>query len=202
MSDMAAEYREQHKRRLSYMPWLYYSLKPKHREWADVWQAEIQRSFCQLETIEIGENCFVAPEANLFAEPGRTINLGDNTHIAANSFLHGPITLGRGVSVNQSVTLDGGRAGITIGDHTRIAAQTCMFAFNHGMEPDRLIQEQPVTSEGITIGRDVWIGANVSIVDGVTIGDKAIIGMGSVVTKNVPAGAKVGGNPAKVIGNR
>lgn len=202
MTDQADVYREQHKRRLSYMPWLYYSLKAKHRVWADAWQAEVQDTLCQLETVEVGHNCFIAPEANLFAEPGRTIRLGNNTHIAANSFLHGPIILGEGVSINQSVTLDGGRSGISIGDHTRIAAQVCMFAFNHGMAVDRLIQEQPVTSLGITIGKDVWIGASVSIVDGVAIGDRAIVGMGSVVTKDVPAGTKVAGNPAKVIGTR
>lgn len=202
MSDMTEEYRQQHKRRLSYMPWLYYSLKPKHRVWAEAWQQEVQKRFCQLETIVVGQDCFIAPEANLFAEPGRTVSLGDKTHIAANSFLHGPITLGNGVSINQSVTLDGGRAGIVIGDNTRIAAQVCMFAFNHGMSPDRLIQDQPVTSKGIHIGKDVWIGANVSIVDGVNIGDKAIIGMGSVVTKDVPSGMKVAGNPARIIGER
>lgn len=184
------------------MPWLYYSLKAKHREWASLWQREVQKSLTELETIELGEDCFIAPEANLFAEPGRTIVIGDRSQIAANSFLHGPIKLGTAVSINQSVTMDGGRAGIRIGDNTRIAAQTCMFAFNHGMEADRLIQEQPVSSRGIEIGSDVWIGANVCIVDGVSIGDKAIIGMGSVVTKNVPAGAKVAGNPAAIIGYR
>lgn len=196
------EYREQHKRRLSYMPWLYYTLKDKHRHWAEAWQAEIQQTLCQLETIELGQQCFIAPQANLFAEPGRIIRLGDRTHIAANCFLHGPIQAGSGVGINQSVMMDGGRSGITIGDNTRIAAHVCMFAFNHGMAPDRLIKDQPVTSTGIRIGQDVWIGANVSIVDGVSIGDGTIIGMGSVVTKDIPAGVKAVGNPARVIGPR
>ena len=196
------EYREQHKRRLSYMPWLYYTLKPKHRAWAEAWQEEIQNSLCQLETITVGAQCFIAPEANLFAEPGRALVIGDRSHIAANCFLHGPITVGSGVSINQSATMDGGRAGISVGDNTRIAARVCMFAFNHGMSPDQLIKEQPVTSKGIRVGEDVWIGANVSIVDGVTIGNGAIIGMGSVVTRDVPAGMKAAGNPARVIGSR
>lgn len=195
-------YRTQHKLRLSYMPWLYASLKPAHREWAEAWQREWQDYLSQMETLIIGKNCFIAPEARLFAEPGRAIILGDNTFIAADCVIHGPVTLGSGVSINHHVTLDGGRAGIKIGNNTRIAAYTCAYAFNHGMDADRTIQEQPVTSLGINIGEDVWIGANSGIVDGVTIGDGAIIGMGSLVTKAVESNTKVAGNPAKIIGKR
>ena len=195
-------YREQHKRRLSYMPWLYLRLKPKNLEWAKPWQQEIQSHLCNMETVEIGENCFVAPEANIFAEPGRLIQLGNQCQIAADCFLHGPLRLGNHVSINHGSTLDGGSAGIEIGDNTRIAAKVCIYAFNHGMEGDRLIREQTVTSKGVRIGSDVWIGANVSIVDGVSIGDGAVIGMGSVVTRNVEPFTKVAGNPARPIGTR
>ena len=53
------------------------------------------------------------------------------------------------------------------------------------------MREQPVTSRGITIGKDVWIGANAGVTDGVTIGDHAVVGMGAVVTHDVPEGAVV-----------
>ena len=195
-------YRTQHKLRLSYMPWLYASLKPVHREWAEPWQQEWQTYLTEMETIIIGKNCFIAPEARLFAEPGRPIIMGDNSFIAADCVIHGPVTLGTHVSVNHHVILDGGRAGIKVGNDTRIAAYTCAYAFNHGMQGDRLIQDQPVTSQGITIGADVWIGAHVGIVDGVHIGDGAVIGMSSLVTRDVMAYDKVAGNPARVIGNR
>ena len=195
-------YREQHKQRLAYMPWLYSNLKPAHRAWAEPWQAAIQQQLVALETIIIGQHCFIAPNAHLFAEPGRTIHLGDHCLIAADTFLHGPITLGHRVSINHAVSMDGGSAGITIGDNTRIACHCTLFAFNHGMAADRLIREQPVTSKGIRIGRDVWIGANVSIVDGVTIGDGCIIGMGSVVTRDIPAGTIAAGNPALILRSR
>ncbi len=59
--------------------------------------------------------------------------------------------------------------------------------------------QQPVRSQGIEVGRDVWIGAHVGIKDGIRIEDQAIIGMNSMVTKNVEARAIVGGNPAKFI---
>lgn len=196
------KYREQHKRRLSYMPWLYFSLKPKHKSWALEWQNTIQDELQSLETVSIDVNCFIAPEANLFAEPGRDIRIASGSHVAAECFLHGPITLGKNCSINKGVTMDGGKLGITIGDNTRIAANTCIYAFNHGISGETLIREQPVTSKGITIGADVWIGANVSLVDGINIGDGAVVGMGSVVTRDVAANTIVAGNPARPIGHR
>ncbi len=196
------QYRDQHKRRLSFMPWLYYQLKKKHLDWARPWQQKIQSHLVDMETVTLGDNCFVAPEANIFAEPGRAITLGDQSQIAADCFLHGPITLGNHVSINHGASLDGGSAGIRIGNNTRIATKVCIYAFNHGTDAQHLIRDQSVNSTGVHIGEDVWIGANASIVDGVTIGDGAVIGMGSVVTKDVEAYTKVAGNPAKVIGIR
>src|SRR5688572_28544599 len=101
-------YRDQHKLRLSWMPWLYFSLKEKHRAWADAWQQEVQDRFRQLETIRIDPGCFIAPEARLFAEPNRPILIGPGCAIAADAFLHGPIVLGRNVSINARVSIDGG----------------------------------------------------------------------------------------------
>lgn len=195
-------YRTQHKLRLSYMPWLYERLKPEHRVWAQAWQEEVQAYLRAMETITIGNNCFIAPEARLFAERGRPIVIGDNCWIAADSVIHGPVTLGNGVSINHHVTLDGGSKGIVIGDNSRLAAYSCAYAFNHGMEPDQLIKDQPVSSKGIYIGEDVWISAHAGIVDGVNIGEGTIVGMGSIVTKAVPAFSKVAGNPARIIGKR
>lgn len=201
-STNSERYRAQHKLRLSYMPWLYARLKPAQRDWAQQWQEEWQQYLCEMETITLGQNCFIAPEARLFAEPGRAIVIGDNAYIAADCVIHGPVTIGSGVSINHHVSLDGGSKGISIGDHTRIAAYSCAYAFNHGMDADRLISEQAVSSKGIKIGRDVWIGAKVGIVDGVEIGDQAVVAMGSLVTKAVPERAKVAGNPARIIGQR
>lgn len=196
------QYRTQHKLRLSYMPWLYERLKPAHRLWAQAWQEEWQNYLCSMETISIGKNCFIAPEARLFAEPGRAIVIGDNSWIAADAVIHGPVNLGQGVSINHHVTLDGGTKGITIGNNSRLAAYTYAYAFNHGMDCDRLIKDQPVNSKGIVIGSDVWIGAHAGIVDGITIGDGAVVGMGSIVTRDVIPFSKVAGNPATLIGKR
>lgn len=195
-------FRAQHKLRLAYMPWLYDTLKPKQREWVLAWQADIQQALQGLETVVIGRDVFIAPEARIFAEPGRTVVLGDGVRIAADCMLHGPLRIGDHVSVNHHVTMDGGRAGIRIGANTRIAAYATLFAFNNGLSADHLIREQPVTSQGIIIGEDVWIGAQAGIVDGVNVGEGAVIGMSAQVTRNVAPGAIVAGNPAVEIGRR
>lgn len=195
-------YRTQHKLRLSYMPWLYAELKSSHKSWAEVWQREIQSYLQAVETVHIGKNCFIAPEAKLFAEPGRPIIIGDNSYVAADCVIHGPITLGKNVSINHHVTMDGGSKGISIGDNSRIAAHCQLYAFNHGMRADKLISAQATKSLGIQIGCDVWLGANVGVVDGVAIADFAVVGMGSQVTRNIESYKIVAGNPAQVIGDR
>jgi acetyltransferase-like isoleucine patch superfamily enzyme len=201
MSD-EPRYREQHQLRLSWMPWLWFSMDDKLSAWAQPWQDEIQARLRVVEAVEIGEGCFIAPEAKIFAEPHRPVRLGDRVTIAAEVFLHGPITLGHDVSINARVSMDGGRAGIEVGDGTRIATGVTVFAFDHGIDRAANIREQPVRSRGIVIGRDVWIGANAGITDGVRIGDHAVVGMGAVVTRDVPEWAIVGGVPAKPIGER
>lgn len=196
------DYQEQHKQRLSWMPWLYFSLKEKHFKWAKLWQQNIQQNLMQLETVEIGDNCFISPEAKIFAEPNRQISIKNQCMIAANSFLHGPIQLGNEVAINHSCSLDGGSKGIHIGNKTRIANNVTIYAFNHGMAPNEAIYKQKASSKGVYIGSDVWIGAQVGIVDGVNIGDHAVIGMGAIITKDIPKWAIVAGNPSQIIGDR
>lgn len=196
------DYIPQHKLRLSYMPWLYFRLKAKQLAWAKPWQEAIQERLEHLETVEFADNCFVAPEASLFAEPGRLIQVDEGSFIAADSVLHGPIQLGKRVSINHHCSLDGGKNGIKIGDNARLAPYCSLYAFNHNIALDRPINQQGVSSEGITIGNDAWLGTKVGIVDGVSIGDHAVVGMAAVVTKDVPAYAIVAGNPAKLIGDR
>jgi acetyltransferase-like isoleucine patch superfamily enzyme len=203
VDDLAARRREQHKQRLSWMPWLYFTLKPRHRAWAEAWQKEVQDNLRELETVEIAEGCFISPEAHLFAEPGRPIRIiGPGVSIAANAFVHGPVVLEAGVSLNARVSLDGGAGGIHIGEGSRIATGATLYAFDHGLAPDRAVRDQPVTSRGIVLGADVWVGANAGVTDGVTIGDHAVVAMGAVVTRDVPPWAIVAGVPARVIGDR
>ncbi|MCL6238443.1 MULTISPECIES: DapH/DapD/GlmU-related protein [Acinetobacter] len=197
--DPLLKYREQHKHRLNYMPWLYWSLKPKNRGWAEAWQQEYQDYLKSMETVEIGENCFISPLAHIFAEPGRKIVIGDNSFIAADCTLHGPIEIGNEVAINHHCILDGGRVGIKIHNQVRMAAYCHLYAFDHGMDVNQPIYQQAVRSQGIEIERDVWLGAHVGIKDGIHIAEQAVVGMNSMVTKNVEARAIIAGNPAKFI---
>lgn len=70
---------------------------------------------------------------------------------------------------------------------------------DHGTEPGMRINQQSLVTASTTIGDNVWIGANVTILKGVTIENDAIIGAGSVVTKSVLKGQIVAGVPAKRI---
>ncbi|MEB5477474.1 acyltransferase [Acinetobacter pollinis] len=199
MTDPLLKYREQHKHRLNYMPWLYWRLKDKHKVWAEAWQKEYQEYLQTMETVEIGKNCFISPLAHIFAEPGRKIIIGDHTFIAADATLHGPLQIGSEVAINHHCILDGGKAGIVIHDQARLAAYTHLYAFDHGMNLENPIYQQSVRSQGIEIGKDVWLGAHVGVKDGIKIGNHAVVGMNSIVTKDVESAHVVAGNPAKFI---
>lgn len=200
--DPLLKYREQHQHRLNYMPWLYWSLKPKNRIWAEQWQQDCQNYLREMETVEIGENCFISPLAHIFAEPGRKITIGNNCFIAADCTLHGPLDIGNEVAINHHCILDGGRVGIKLHDQVRIAAYCHLYAFDHGMDIHEPIYKQAVRSQGIEVGRDVWLGAHVGVKDGVKIGEHAVVGMHSMVTKDVAEKVIVAGNPAKFIRHR
>lgn len=184
------------------MPWLYFRAPPHIAQWARAWQAEVHAELMDLEAVRLDPTCFIAPDAQVFAEPHRVVEIGPRCAIAGGVLLHGPAVLEEDVSVNPYASLDGGARGVRIGAGTRIASGARIIAFEHGMEPSRSIREQNTRSLGIHIGSDVWIGANAGVTDGVTIGDHAVIGMGAVVTRSVPPWSIVAGVPAKVIGDR
>ena len=107
------------------------------------------------------------------------------------------ITLGEGVFINFGATfLDGG--GITIGAHTLIGPNCQLLTPDH---PRNYLERRRTVETGrpICIGEDCWLGGGVTVLPGITIGDRCIIGAGSVVTHDVPSDTTMAGNPARVI---
>jgi len=106
------------------------------------------------------------------------------------------IYLGKKVYLNfDCVILD--VCEVRIGNHVFIAPGVHLYTATHPLEAElRRTQE---FGKPVTIGNDVWLGGKSIVCPGVTIGDRSVIGAGSVVTKDVPAGVVVAGNPAKVI---
>jgi acetyltransferase-like isoleucine patch superfamily enzyme len=114
----------------------------------------------------------------------------------------GDIAIGNDVSINPGVMIHG-NGGVRIGNDVRIAAQTSITASNHRFDLREVpIRNQGMKCLGVVIEDDVWVGAGVRILDGVTIERGAIIGAGAVVTRNVPSFAIMGGVPTRQMGIR
>ncbi|WP_308660148.1 sugar O-acetyltransferase [uncultured Alistipes sp.] len=105
------------------------------------------------------------------------------------------ITVGRDVFINACCHFQD-HGGVTIGDGCQIGHNVVFATLNHGLSPEDRQNTYPAP---IVLGRNVWVGSNATILQGVTIGDNAVIAAGAVVTKDVEPATIVGGVPAKVI---
>lgn len=105
------------------------------------------------------------------------------------------ITLGKGVFINSACCFQD-QGGIVIGDGSLVGHQVVFATLNHTLEPSK---RGDLTPKPIRVGKNVWIGAHATILQGVTIGDNAVVAAGAVVNKDVPKNAVVGGVPAKII---
>lgn len=122
-------------------------------------------------------------------------NIGTGSYVTAplNGAAIDKMKIGSNVFINSNL-LAMARGGITIEDDVQIAGNVSLLTNNH--DPyDRMI----LPCKPILIKKGAWIGANVVVLRGISIGEHAIVGAGSVVTKDVPDYAVVVGNPAKVV---
>lgn len=108
---------------------------------------------------------------------------------------------GKNISVGENVFINAcchfqDHGGITIGDGCQIGHNVVFATLDHGLAPE---DRKTIYPAPITLGKNVWVGSNATILQDVSIGDNAIIGAGAVVTKNVEANTIVGGVPARFI---
>lgn len=137
------------------------------------------------------------------------IALGDRCSLEHNCYLNaaGPYSEGVSIEIGEGCFIGTGcefniTSGLKVGRSSLIAAGTRIIDHNHGTVCELPMKDQPETAAPILIGEDVWIGANSVILQGVTIGDGAIVAAGSVVTRSVAPYTVVAGCPARPKRNR
>jgi acetyltransferase-like isoleucine patch superfamily enzyme len=127
---------------------------------------------------------------------GRFSWIGDGTKIRCHE---GVVEIGEKTVMGQECTISAYKR-VRIGEQCVIADRAMFIDFDHGVvEVERPIRLQGIYKRDCIVGSNVWIGYGACFLRGIRVGDNAIVGTNSVVTKDVPANAVVGGVPAKVI---
>ena len=157
--------------------------------------------------IRIGDHVALDDNVTLDAKgtANQGISLGNEVFIGRSSILackDGEIELEDGVNVSYQCLIFSGSV-VRVGRKSLLAAQSYLVGGGHDFEAlDRPVVEQGRPSKGIDIGPGCWIGAGAKVLDGVRVGQDAIIAANAVVTQDVPAFAIVGGIPARIIRDR
>ncbi|MEB3329234.1 MAG: acyltransferase [Candidatus Sericytochromatia bacterium] len=126
---------------------------------------------------------------------GKGLNLMSHlARISIGVYAGAAVRIGENVVINNG-TIISARCGVSIGDGTGIGYHVLILdSDGHPLAPGRAVQEGP-----ITIGKHVWLASRACILQGVTIGDGAVVATGAVVTRDVPAYSVVAGVPARVV---
>jgi acetyltransferase-like isoleucine patch superfamily enzyme len=157
--------------------------------------------------IRLARGVYIDQGVYLHACPGG-IELGEDTIVMHHAELHvynfrdlsqSGIVVGRASLIGEFCVIRG-PGGVTIGDRVYLSPAVHVYSSNHVFDdPDVCFIDQGVTTQGVTIEDECWIGAMVVILDGVTIGRHSVVAAGAVVTKDVPPYSMVAGVPARVI---
>ena len=140
-----------------------------------------------------------------YVRKARLQRLGKGAKILPTVFFKYPemIQIGDNSFINHLCSVWASPGGpITIGSNVLLGPCASIISSNHGVARGQLIRDQPGNDAPISIGDDVWLGANVVVTAGVSIGDGAVVGAGAVVTTDLPPMSICAGVPARVIGYR
>jgi acetyltransferase-like isoleucine patch superfamily enzyme len=150
------------------------------------------------------DDCSIGPFVQLISNS--RCNIGEGTHIASycsifarEKGLHGTLKVGRRSHIGDNTLVDLSGS-VIIGNDVAVGPYSIVYTHDHDHR-----NSTPVAWAGgvicrpVEIGDGAWVGARVTILSGVTIGSRAVVAAGAVVTKDVPPGAVVGGVPAKIL---
>lgn len=144
--------------------------------------APLRRRLLRFVGAQVGNEVRVGPGVRLIAPQGLVI--GDRTRIARDACIDA-------------------RAGVEIGPNTMIGFESVILSETHRFDdPDRPARDQGMEGRPVRIGANAWLGARVFVLPGRNVGDGAIVGAGSIVTRDVDDGTIVAGNPASLIRKR
>jgi acetyltransferase-like isoleucine patch superfamily enzyme len=155
--------------------------------------------------LHLGKNVFIGDRVVIFRdEGGGPIEIAEGAHLYGESFIQtgsgGSLKIGENTHIHPRCQISAYKSTIYIGRGVQIAPNCAVYPYDHGMSPDELIEKQPLkTKGGIIIDDDAWLGYGVIVLDGVSIGKGAVVGAGSVVTRDIRDGAIAVGVPARVI---
>ena len=180
------------------------------------WSSARTRCSCLLQGCRVGKGLLTTGGVRIKARTAGSIVIGDHVRLLAHwrsnrVGLGGPVILqtwegGRieiGDHTGASAVVISSRSGVTIGRHCNLGGNVRIF--DHDLHASSAeVRRGPrgcddCATRPVSIGDDVFIGAQSIILKGVTIGDRAVIGAGSVVTRDVPADTIAAGNPAEVV---
>jgi acetyltransferase-like isoleucine patch superfamily enzyme len=162
----------------------------------------------QHDNLHLGRQVFISDHVRLVRDQhGGPITLGDHVWLGSGCRLYtgerGAISIGHLTSIGCECGLAAYLSAIHIGNNVMIGSSCHFFPYNHGMAPDIGMQRQPLSTKGdIVVEDDVWIGTGAIVLSGVIMGRGAVVGAGAVVTRSIPPGAIVAGNPARIISYR
>jgi acetyltransferase-like isoleucine patch superfamily enzyme len=145
---------------------------------------------------------FVCPGVTFEIGKGATVHLGRWSWIGHGSKIRsheGEVRIGAKTVLGQECTISSFQH-VSIGRECIVADRVMLIDFDHGVvETERPIRDQGIYKRDVRVGHNVWIGYGACILRGATIGDNAIIGTSTVVTKDVPDNAVVAGAPGRIL---
>ena len=155
--------------------------------------------------LQLGKHILIGDRVVIYqAEDGGPVQLGDRVGILRDTAIEtgfgGSVSIGRSTWIHPRGQVNAYVGSIHIGSGVDIAPNCAFYAYDHGFAPDKTVREQPLQTKGdIVIGDNAWLGVGVIVLSGVKIGNGAVIGAGSVVTRDIPDNAIAFGVPAQVI---